>query len=225
MPAPGTHVSMDLSTDEPTAADTDPPAAPRVATPRTDERVWKILAVTAAVALVGFVVYVVTRPHHPRSVAFPTTSAPTLPLHSTAPAFTLPRLGGGSPVSLAATRGTPTVVNFFASWCPDCKAELAAFAAVAAKTAGRVNVIGVDTNDGSGGGAQNLLAAAKASYPVGVDSGAKVATTYLLEALPVTYFLDGRDRVVHVSFGTQTEASLERWTDALAHGPGSTVVP
>jgi peroxiredoxin len=217
------HAAMDLPTDEPAAAAVAPP--PTLPFPRTDhpDRVWKIVAAVAALALVGFVVFVATRPHHARVVAYPSARAATLPVGSPAPDFTLPRLGGGPVVSLADTRGTPTVVNFFASWCPDCQAELAAFAALATRTAGRVTVIGVDSNDSTGAAAQTLLSEARASYPVGMDGDAHVATAYLLSALPVTYFLDARGRVVHVAFGTQTEASLDRWTDDLtAASTGST---
>jgi thiol-disulfide isomerase/thioredoxin len=211
---------MDLSTDEPIAPATGPSAAPPVA--RTDDRVWKVLAATSALVLIGFVVYVATRPHHPRAVAFPTTPAATLPLGTPAPDFSLAGLGGGPPVTLAATRGTPTVVNFFASWCPDCKAELAAFGALADRTAGQVDVIGVDANDNDGAAARALLSEAKATYPVGLDPDAKVATSYLVSALPVTYFLDRRGRVVHVALGTQTPASLAKWTDALTGSSAST---
>ncbi len=216
---------MDLSTDEPAPSDTLTRPVPGAPTTSGHDGVWKILAAVAALALVGFIVYVATRPRHTRAVAFPTASAATLPLDSTAPGFTLPRLGGGPPVSLAAMRGTPVVVNFFASWCPDCKAELAAFAGLATRTSGRVEVIGVDANDGNGTAARRLLTGADATYPVGVDSDAKVATAYLLDALPVTYFLDAAGRVVHVSFGTQTRAALDRWTDTLSTVTGSTVDP
>jgi peroxiredoxin len=214
---------MDLSTDEPSAPTTGPSAAPPVA--RTDDRVWKVLAATSALVLIGFVAYVATRPHHPRAVAFPTTPAATLPLGTPAPDFSLAGLGGGPSVTLAATRGTPTVVNFFASWCPDCKAELAAFGALADRTAGRVDVLGVDANDNDGAAARALLSEAKATYPVGLDPDAKVATSYLVSALPVTYFLDRRGRVVHVAFGTQTPASLAKWTDALTGSSVSTGGP
>jgi len=177
--------------------------------------VWKLLAAVAALVLIGFIVFVVTRPRHARVTTFPASPPATLPVGSTAPAFTLPRLGGGPAVTLTSTRGTPTVVNFFASWCPDCKAELTAFGTLAARTAGRMTVIGVDSNDYSGAAAAPLLAAAKATYPVGVDPNATVATSYRIDALPVTYFLDGQGRVVHVSFGTQTLASLEHWSAVL----------
>jgi peroxiredoxin len=171
--------------------------------------------------LVGFIVYVVTRPHHPRAVAYPVTPPATLAIGSQAPSFVLPRLGGGQAVSLADTRGTPTIVNFFASWCKDCQAELAAFGALAAQMNGRVAIVGIDSNDSNITAAESLLAKAKATYPVGVDSTAKVATTYLLTALPVTYFLDADGRVVHAAFGAQTLASLDHWaavlTDKTAH--------
>jgi thiol-disulfide isomerase/thioredoxin len=180
-----------------------------------DDRLWKIGAVVAGLLLVAFIAFVATRTSRPRPVAYPVAPVATLPVGGTAPAFALPRLGGGPPVTLAATRGTPTVVNFFASWCKDCQAEIGYFATLSARTAGHVNVIGIDANDADGSAARALLANAHATYPVGVDSKATTATAYLLTALPVTFFLDGRGRVAHVALGTQTLASLTHWTDAL----------
>jgi thiol-disulfide isomerase/thioredoxin len=39
-------------------------------------------------------------------------------------AFSLPALSRKGWVSLAGYRGKPVVVNFFASWCPECQAAL-----------------------------------------------------------------------------------------------------
>jgi peroxiredoxin len=184
------------------------------------ERVWKALAALAALVLVGFIVYVVTRPHHARPAAFPTSPPATLATGSPAPAFVLPRLGGGQPVSLVGSRGTPAIVNFFASWCRNCQAELSAFAALSAQMTGRVAIIGIDSNDSNTATAKSLLAKANATYPVGVDSTAKVATSYLLNALPVTYFLDASGRVVHVGFGAQRLATLDHWAAVLTGQAG-----
>ena len=186
-----------------------------------DDRIWKVVAVAAGVVLVGFIVWVAVKPSRSTPVAFPVTPNPALAVGSTAPAFSLPRLGGGAPVSLDETRGMPTVVNFFASWCRDCQAELTAFARFSSATAGRVAVIGVDSNESDTTAAQTLLAKAGATYPVAEDRQATVATSYLLSALPVTYFLDTRGRVVHVAFGSQTLASLNHWADVLAPGTSS----
>jgi cytochrome c biogenesis protein CcmG/thiol:disulfide interchange protein DsbE len=180
-----------------------------------EERTWKLLAVTATLLLIGFIAYVATRPHSPRPAAYPVTPPATLAIGSEAPSFVLPRLGGGQPVSLARTRGTPTIINFFASWCRNCQAELSAFAALSAHAAGQVAIVGVDSNDANAAAAQRLLAGAEATYPVGVDSDAKVATSFLLNALPVTYFLDANGRVVHVAFGAQSLTSLDHWEAVL----------
>jgi cytochrome c biogenesis protein CcmG, thiol:disulfide interchange protein DsbE len=176
---------------------------------------WMALAALAGLVLIGFIVYVVTRPHPAPPAAYPAAPPATLARNSQAPLFVLPRLGGGRPVSLADTRGTPTIVNFFASWCPNCQAELSAFASLSSQMTGRVAVVGVDSNDANSVTAESFLAKAGATYPVGVDSAAKVATSYLLAALPVTYFLDGDGRVVHVAFGSQRLATLRHWAALL----------
>jgi hypothetical protein len=90
---------------------------------------------------------------------------------------------------------------------------------VATQNSGRVAVVGIDTNDGNGAAAAKLLTAAHAGYPVGVDTSAKVATQYLLTALPVTYFVDAQGRIVGSALGPQSVASLSRWVGRLTKSP------
>ncbi len=187
---------------------------------RSNDRIFKVTAAVAAVALVGFIIYVVAKPRTAKPASFPETPPSSLERGAAAPAFALPRLGGGAPVTLAAAPGTPTVVNFFASWCSNCRAELKAFATVAGRNSATVNVVGVDSNDTSTSNAEALLAAAHASYPVGVDANAQVASDYKLEVLPVTYFVTAKGTVAGVAFGTQSVASLTRLEHTLL-GVGS----
>jgi cytochrome c biogenesis protein CcmG/thiol:disulfide interchange protein DsbE len=180
------------------------------------------VAAVAGAALIGFVVFVVVRgPSHPSgpgTAALESPPPPTLKAGTTAPAFSLPSLGGSDTVSLTSFRGTPVIVNFFASWCPDCRAELDAMAAVARRNAGHVAVIGVDSNESSDAAATQLLTAAHARYPVGLDNTAKVATRYLINALPVSYFVNAQGHVVGAALGPQTVASLQRWVARLEGG-------
>jgi thiol-disulfide isomerase/thioredoxin len=60
-------------------------------------------------------------------------------------AFSLPALNGGGWVRLAHYRGKPVVVNFFASWCTECQAELPGFRQEATALKGKVAFIGVDS--------------------------------------------------------------------------------
>jgi len=188
-------------------------------TRRGGDRVFKWVAAVAGACLVGFIVFVVVRgPSHPTgggTAALKVAPPSVLEAGTTAPGFSLPPLGAGDPVTLAAYRGTPVIVNFFASWCPDCRSELASVASVARSANGRVAVIGVDSNESSDAAAERLLTSVHATYPVALDADAKVATRYLVNALPVSYFIDARGRVVGVALGPQTTTSLQRWVARL----------
>lgn len=188
------------------------------------DRPFQVIALVAGVCLIGFIIYIAVRPttndHRTLGIAALKVPPPAV-LHAgtVAPAFTLPRLGGGAPVSLTAFRGAPVIISFFASWCPHCRSELAAMGSIARQNNGHVAVVGVDSNDGAGSAAERLLVAANATYPVGLDVNAQVASRYLLTALPVTYFLDARGRVVGSALGAQGVASLERWVARLTAAP------
>jgi thiol-disulfide isomerase/thioredoxin len=207
-----------LAGDAPKGVDPSPGTVERRSRP--SDRVFKVIALVGSLCLIGFIVFVAVRAPaksaHTLGIAS-LESPPPAVLHAgtTAPAFSLPRLGGGAAVTLTSLRGTPVIVNFFASWCPHCRSELAALGTVATHSIGRVAVVGVDSNDGTGATAQKLLVAAHATYPVGVDTGAHVASAYLLQALPVTYFLNAQGQVVGSALGAQTVADLQRWVARL----------
>jgi peroxiredoxin len=195
---------------------------------RTADRSFTVAGMVAGLFLVGFVTYVAVSSSgghggtgDPGGIStgatFPPESPPpSLAVGATAPGFSLPRLGGGPPVALTSYAGTGVIVSFFASWCSHCRAELSAFAEVAHQQGGRVAVVGVDTSDTSAAEAARLLAAVHAGYPVGVDSAARVATQYKLDALPATYFIDRQGRVVGTAFGQLDVAQLDRWVGRLA---------
>jgi cytochrome c biogenesis protein CcmG, thiol:disulfide interchange protein DsbE len=190
------------------------PGAARRGRSRPD-RLFIVITVIAGACLIGFVSFVVLRgPSHRSGGGTAALEAPpptVLPPGTTAPEFTLPALEGDGPVSLSAFRGGPVLLNFFASWCPHCRQELGAVAAVARMEAGKVAVVGVDSNESSDTTARQLLAAAHASFPVALDPDAKVATRYQVVALPVSYFLNADGKVVSAKLGAQTVSSLTRW--------------
>jgi peroxiredoxin len=186
-----------------------PSRAARSATP------FKIISVVAALALVGFIVGVVVTRSKSAGPTFTRTQPHALAAGSRAPSFSLPRLSGGAPVSLATADGQPVVINFFASWCSNCQRELSAVAAAAHVGSGKVAFIGIDTSDTSTTAAMQLLASAGATFPVGIDTRGALATRYGITGLPVTFYVGSDGRIVHVSFGAQSEAELLRWEHRL----------
>lgn len=203
---------------------------PARGTGRSGRRWWGVAAgaCLGAAAVAGLVAYAVTpRPAavvgaapaaasaSPTRRAGPGAGRAALPAGRPAPGFSLPRLGGGPSVSLAAEHGHPVVLSFFASWCPDCRKELAAFAAVS-RDRGPVRFLAVDTADHQPGKARELLRRAGDRYPVGTDPQARVANgKYLVNALPATVFISARGRIAGEVFGAQTVKSLRPWIRTL----------
>lgn len=102
-----------------------------------------------------------------------------------APAFHLTGSGGG--LSSTALLGRPVVLNFWASWCPSCRAEWPALQALARSG---VRVVAVD--DGrvdSPDAVARFLRTAGRGVPVYIDPAGQLADRYLVRSLPTTFFL------------------------------------
>jgi cytochrome c biogenesis protein CcmG/thiol:disulfide interchange protein DsbE len=137
-------------------------------------------------------------------------SGQVVPIGSVAPAFVLPSLTGGPPVSLDALgpdRHRPVVLNFFASWCVPCRQETPLLASVARReqrTHSPVQFIGVDVAD--------VPTQAKAFVQqAGVTSG-----RYGLNAEPQTFFLDASGHVVAHKLGQLDRSELEADLSAIS---------
>ena len=136
-----------------------------------------------------------------------------------APAFSLPVLGhSGQRVSLGQYADRPLIVNFFASWCDPCKTETPLLAKFYRAEKGKVALVGLDENDVLGN-AMSFTRADAVTYPVGWDPQFGIASAYGVNALPQTFFLDARHRIVDRIFGAVTLADLQKGI-ALATGKG-----
>ncbi len=127
-----------------------------------------------------------------------------------APTFSFPVLGhSGRRVSLADYAGQPLIVNFFASWCDPCKQETPLLARFYRAEHGKVALVGLDENDALGS-ALSFAQANGVTYPVGWDPQLAAASAYGVDALPQTFFLDARHRIVDRVFGAVTLADINR---------------
>jgi thiol-disulfide isomerase/thioredoxin len=144
---------------------------------------------------------------------------PARPADVAAPTFSLPVLGhSGQRVSLGQYSGRPLIVNFFASWCDPCKTETPLLAKFYRAEKSKVALVGLDENDVLGN-AMSFTRADGVSYPVGWDPQFGIASAYGVNALPQTFFLDARHRIVDRIFGAVTLVDLQKGI-ALATGKG-----
>ena len=115
---------------------------------------------------------------------------------------------------LAELKGTPVVVNQWASWCEPCRAEFPFFADSANVHQGEIAFVGIDMQDDRGA-AETFLSEFPVSYPSIWDPDASaIASLGGGVVSPTTAFVDEKGEVTHVFQGSyatrdQLEADIE----------------
>ena len=127
-----------------------------------------------------------------------------------APDFTLKNLDGQS-VSLSDFRGQPVVINFWASWCGPCRAEMPHLQAAydAHQNEGLV-VLGVNLTERDNlGDVPSFLEEFGLTFPVVLDEAGDVASTYKVFGQPVSVFVDKEGVIRQVFQGSLNEEFIK----------------
>lgn len=126
----------------------------------------------------------------------PSSDPDVAPVPDGLPDLTLPCLGQGPAVRLAGLRGTPLVVNLWASWCKPCRAELPLLAQLDASTSA-VQLLGIDVEDDASS-AVSLLIDTGVHYPSVRDTGRATQPSLRWVGLPMTVLVGADGVVRHV---------------------------
>jgi cytochrome c biogenesis protein CcmG, thiol:disulfide interchange protein DsbE len=140
-----------------------------------------------------------------------------------ATSFSLPDLlTPARTVSLADFHGKALVVNFWASWCFPCQAEMPVLESAYRSEHGQVQFLGIDTND-SRGAALQFLGRLHVTYPSLSlpDPRDEMVSAYGLVGLPITVFISASGRMVGTHIGQLDAATLRAALREAFAGRGS----
>lgn len=142
-----------------------------------------------------------------------------------APDFTLAQLDG-QPLTLSAFRGKPTIINFWATWCPPCRRELPALEAAYQVYQDQIGFVAVDVKE-SAETVTPFIEELGLTFPVAIDPDGRVSDVgYEVRGLPTTLFVDARGVVVARHVGPLDEATIESYlTPLLAPSPATAGPP
>lgn len=129
-----------------------------------------------------------------------------------APNFTVQDTAGKQ-VALHDLVGKPVIVNFWASWCPPCKAEMPDFEAAYKEHGDTIQFMMVNMTDGGRetvATAEQFIKGQGYTFPVYFDTEQEAAITYGVSAIPTTYFINAQGNLVAYAAGAISAQQLEQ---------------
>src|SRR5712692_9887376 len=142
----------------------------------------------------------------------PATKAPATLVGAPAPELAI-RSFDGVEYNLGQLRGTPIVLNFWASWCLACRQEAPVLGAAANRYAGRVQFLGADFQD-SDQAAKAYEAEIQDPYPVGPIIRGNYRD-FGVTAPPETFFIDRQGNVISQFAGPLSEKFMAVYISQL----------
>ena len=131
-----------------------------------------------------------------------------------APDFKLKSLDG-KPLSLEAVRGKVVFLNFWATWCGPCRAEVPDLVDLQSRYKDRLQIIGLDVDDDDVADIQKYIDDTGINYPVAMTSDDVRLAYGGIPALPTSFVLDTEGRVVQKHTGLLDPALYETEIRAL----------
>lgn len=125
----------------------------------------------------------------------------------------------GRSISSADWRGKVVIVNFWATWCPPCRAEIPDLIALQNKYKDQLLIVGISDDDDPPEVVKKWAAEHKMNYPIVMNTPELRKTFTGVTALPTSFIVDRESRIAMRHVGLLTAAVTEAETRHLAGLP------
>ena len=151
----------------------------------------------------------------------PSPDAPTIRFvrnPDAAPEIKLTALDG-KPIALGEIRGKVVLLNFWATWCGPCRAEIPDLIELQKKYPDKLQVLGLAVDEDSPDDVKQYAGKVGINYPVAIPPAELRAKFGGIPALPTSFLLDTQGRIVQKHVGLSDPALYETEVRALAGLP------
>lgn len=125
-----------------------------------------------------------------------------------APDFTLQTTTGDT-IQLSSLRGQPVIVNFWATWCPPCRAEMPEIEQVWQDYQGQnLMILGVNQGENAIAIERFKRSVVNTTFPILLDPTTEIANQYGVMALPTTFFIDTEGYIQDVKIGGPMDMAM-----------------
>ena len=125
-----------------------------------------------------------------------------------APDFELENLAGGK-TKLSSYRGKVVFLNFWATWCPPCRAEMPSMQALYEELGNdHFEIVGIDLQE-SRRTVQDFVNEYELTFPILLDSTGAVGATYGARSIPTTFLIDRDGNAIGFLVGSRSWEGIE----------------
>ena len=175
--------------------------------------VKKVIAVVVLIALLGVaIVQAMDKKAEPENVSQEVANMGGLKVGAKAPDFELKTLSGET-VKLSDLKGKKVMLNFWATWCPPCKAEMPAMEEFHKEVGDKVVILAVNIDPHLD--VQAFVNENGITFPIPLDAEDKVNETYQVLSIPTTYFIDTKGNIGNKFIGAMSLDAMKQYTKDL----------
>lgn len=169
---------------------------------------------TKTLLLVGaFILFMIVAFFGYKTLTASNTAPPPIAQSETVPAVDFTVTGyDGNEVMLSEFYGKPIILNFWATWCPYCKEEMALFEEKYKEYGDEIAFLMIDSTDGKRETveqAKSYVEKNKFTFPVYFDLAGEATYAYQASSLPLSVFIDENGQVVLYQPGLLSEDAFD----------------